>query len=79
MTRKEFEEANTERKDALGHTVKVGDLVAFHWYNTIVKVGKVTKICPKTIKIEPINIPKCIEQRHPKRVIKLKSDAIPED
>ena len=79
MTRKEFEEANAERKDALGHTIKVGDLVAFHWYGRIVKVGKVIKICPKAVKIEPIDMPKSIEQRHLKRVIKLKSDAIPED
>jgi uncharacterized Zn ribbon protein len=79
MTRKEFEEANAERKDALGHTIKVGDLVAFYWWDKIVTLGKVIKICPQVIKIEPVNMPKCIEQRYPDRVIKLKSDAIPED
>ena len=79
MTRKEFEEANAERKDALGHTIKVGDLVAFHWWDRRTKVGKVIKICSQTIKIEPIDMPKYIEQRYPERVIKLKSDAIPED
>lgn len=79
MTRKEFEEANAERKDALGHTIKVGDLVAFHWWDRRVKVGKVIKICQKVIKIEPIDIPQYIEQRYSNRVIKLKSDAIPED
>ena len=79
MTRKEFDEVHAERKDALGHTIKVGDLVAFHWWDKRTKVGKVVKICPKIIKIEPIDLPGCIEQRCPKRVIKLKSDAISED
>lgn len=79
MTQREFEEAHAERKDALGHTIKVGDLVAFHWWDRRVKVGKVIKICRRVIKIEPIDIPQYIEQRYPNRVIKLKSDAIPED
>lgn len=79
MTRKEFEEANAEREDALGHTIRVGDLVAFHWWNRRVKIGKVVKICSQVIKIEPIDMPQYIEQRYPNRVIKLKSNAIPED
>ena len=79
MTRKEFEEANAEGIDALGHIIKVGDLVAFHWWDRRVKIGRVIKICSQTIKIEPVNMPSYIEQRHPERVIKLKNDAIPED
>lgn len=79
MTRKEFEEANAERKDALGHTIKVGDLVAFHWWDRRVNIGKVIKICSRVVKIEPIDLPQCTEQRYPERIIKLKSDAIPED
>lgn len=78
MTQKEFEEAHAERKDAFNHTIRVGDLVAFHWYSNITKIGKVTKICFKSIKIVPID---CLGERqiHPSNVIKLKNDAIPED
>jgi hypothetical protein len=80
MTKQEYNWYHSEMTDALGHTIKVGDLVIFHWWDRRVKVGKVTRICKETIKILPLeyeNSPWDI-LRSPKRVIKIKDDGIPE-
>lgn len=81
MTKQEYEWFHTEREDALGHKIRVGDLVAFHWWDKRVKVGRVVKMCPNVIKILPLEYPSSSWeiQRFPDRVIKIKSDAIPED
>lgn len=82
MTKREYEWYHSERKDALGHTIKVGDLVIFHWWDRRVKVGKVIKICTETLKIQPLefkNDPYWILLRYPDRVIKIKDDGIPEE
>ena len=81
MTKQEYEWFHTEREDALGHKIRVGDLVAFHWWDRRVKVGRVVKMCPSVIKISPLEyrVSSWEIQRFPSRVIKIKSDAIPED
>lgn len=79
MTKQEYNWYHTEREDALGHKIRVGDLVALHWWDSRVKVGKVVRICKEVIKIEPLEHNYWVVQRHPHRVIKLKEDAIPDD
>lgn len=82
MTKQEYDWYHTEREDSLGHKIKVGDLVVFHWWDRRVEVGRVTKMCPNVIKILPLryqNSPSWEIQRFPDRVVKIKSDAIPEN
>lgn len=79
MTRQEYEWYHTEREDSLGHKIKVGDLVVFHWWDRRVKVSKVVRLCSNIIKIESLEFPGFIVQRFPGRVVKIKSDAIPEN
>jgi hypothetical protein len=83
MTKQEYNWYNTEREDSLGHKIRVGDLVVFHWWDRRVEVGMVTKMCPNVIKILPLRnqgSPSWWEvQRFPDRVVKIKSDAIPEN
>jgi hypothetical protein len=79
MTKQEYNWYHTEREDALSHKIRVGDLVAFHRWDSRVTVGKVVRICKEVIKIEPLNYKHWTVQRHPYRVIKLKEDAIPDD
>lgn len=82
MTKQEYNWYHTEKEDSLGHKIRVGDLVVFHWWDKRVEVGRVTKMCSKVIKILPLKYqssPSWEVQRSPDRVVKIKSDAIPDN
>lgn len=82
MTKQEYNWYHREVKDALGHRVKAGDLVIFHWWDKRVEIGKVVKVCDIVLKISPLkweNSPSWILQRAPERVIKIKKNAIPKE
>lgn len=82
MTEQEYKWYHSEKQDALGHRVKAGDLVIFHWWNKSVKIGKIIKVCDKILKINPLewaNSPSWFVQREPGRVIKIKKGAIPKE
>ena len=82
MTKQEYNWYHREVKDALGHRVKAGDLVIFHWWDKRVEIGKVVKVCNIVLKISPLkwkNFPSWVLQRSPERVIKIKKNAIPKE
>lgn len=82
MTKQEFNWYHREVKDALGHRVKAGDLVIFHWWDKRVEVGKVTKVCNRVLKIKPLKWKSSSSwelQRYSERVIKIKKNSIPKE
>lgn len=58
MTKQEYEWYHTERNDASGQTIKVGDTVVYHAWSNKIRIGKIIRMCKKKIRISDNEHPK---------------------
>lgn len=71
MTKQEYEWYYTEKEDAIGQTLRVGDTVIFHTYGNEIRLGIILRMCKKKIKIGLKERPSWVYQKSKISIIKV--------